>query len=241
MILIPMAGEGSRFVREGYAVPKYRLPLGGETVFFHVVLSFVNYFDTEPFIFVTRRDQPTIDFITDCVSRLNIRFWEIKILDGSTSGQGETCYEALKCCGGNGPLFIFNIDTIRPGIRLPDFSEIEADGWIEVFKAEGDHWSFIDSNADGRVVKTAEKRRISDLASTGLYGFKTIDLYRTAYERSSQDVISATGESYIAPMYNTVISKFERRVSYTEVDVGNVLLAGTPNEYEALKIAFESD
>ena len=44
-IIIPMAGESSRFFNAGYTVPKYMLPLGSETVFDKAIKSFKDYFN----------------------------------------------------------------------------------------------------------------------------------------------------------------------------------------------------
>ena len=41
-IIIPMAGESSRFFNAGYTVPKYMLPLGSETVFDKAIKSLAN-------------------------------------------------------------------------------------------------------------------------------------------------------------------------------------------------------
>lgn len=68
---------------------------------------------------------------------------------------------------------IFNIDTFRPNFSLPttlDFCKI--DGYLEVFEANGEQWSFVLADENDNVIKTAEKERILNLCSSGLYYLK---------------------------------------------------------------------
>ena len=64
VIVIPMLGRSSRFFNAGYSIPKYQLPLGGETVFTKVVRSFEAYFNLEHFLFLVRTDQNDFDFVS---------------------------------------------------------------------------------------------------------------------------------------------------------------------------------
>ncbi|HEX2545907.1 MAG TPA: capsular biosynthesis protein, partial [Ramlibacter sp.] len=54
MIVIPMAGNSSRFYQAGFTRPKYELPVGKDTLFARCVGSFEAYFASESFLFVCR-------------------------------------------------------------------------------------------------------------------------------------------------------------------------------------------
>lgn len=63
---------------------------------------------------------------------------------------------------------IFNVDTIRPGLRIA--RRAGSSGTLEVFRAPGEHWSFVEPQAAASpwVRRCTEKVRIGELCSTGL-------------------------------------------------------------------------
>lgn len=231
MIVIPMAGESRRFIQAGYGVPKYRLELGGKTVFARAVESFAAYFATEPFRFVCREEHGA--FVSAECERLRIVKASVVTLARPTSGQAETVLLGLEAVPDDEPVTIFNIDTFRPGFRYPEWSR-DCDGYLEVFAGEGDNWSFV--RPDGRdprlVAETAEKRAISDLCCTGLYHFASAGRFREAYAAPSAATSEAERrERYVAPLYNALI-RTGKRIRYDLIPPSAVIFCGTPHEYE---------
>ncbi len=234
MIVVPMAGVSRRFVQAGYDCQKYRLPLAGRTLFDWVMLSFSRAFGNEPFLFVVRDDDAgASDFVRSRALELGIQQFRIVCLDRPTGGQAETVERGLRSAGVDPatPITIFNIDTIR---RAVDTSPLAGtSGWLEIFRAEGENWSFIETDpADSTcVIRTTEKKRISDLCCTGLYRFD-----RTSDFLLALDAERASGtftELFVAPLYNHLISR-GLRIGWREVLPEEVLLSGVPAEYEAL-------
>lgn len=236
MIIIPMAGLSSRFFKAGYELPKYQLELpNGQTVFEWAVTSFEHYFKTEKFIFIIRDVFNTYTFVQKYVQKLGILDFKIVVLDQETRGQAETVAlgldnlseqeKAQEC-------YIFNIDSRRHGFKKTAITE-HCSGYLEVFRGEGEHWSFIELNENDQVIRTTEKERISDLCSDGLYYFKQIfkflELVNTAIV--TQDFIN--GELYIAPLYNYMINNSEL-VGYDLIDEAEISFCGTPFEYQTI-------
>jgi hypothetical protein len=239
MIVIPMAGNSARFYEAGYRRPKYELTVGGESLFSLSVRSFEHYFDTEAFLFVCRRDMDAERFVRSECSAMGLRDARVVSLDGPTRGQGESVLLGLEQggCASDESLLVFNIDTIRTGYRFPPACE-GADGYLEVFLGEGEHWSFVQPAGSGsrRVSRTTEKERISPLCSTGLYYFARAGDFAAACEQALADFETWRArwkELYIAPLYNTLISG-GARVDYELIDAGQVRFSGTPQEYRAL-------
>lgn len=226
MIIIPMAGLSSRFFKAGYSEPKYKLNAHGKTLFHWSVASFQQYFDSETFIIICRDVYDTPKFVENQLIQMGVKNYKIKVLDGETRGQAETVAMAMDLIPDNEPILIFNIDTCRHQCTYPD--EVY-DAWLEVFEGEGEHWSFakIDSASD-LVVQTAEKVRISNLCSNGVYYFKDKAMYVLAYKQLERDTQT---ELYIAPMYNYIIDN-GGKVGYRLVPVSNHIFMGTPAEYE---------
>jgi len=227
-----MAGKSSRFYKAGYKVPKYALKIEGMTVFELALNSFKNYFDDDYFVFVVRRDSFSVNFVQKHVCRLGIVKYDIVELEHDTKGQAETAYYAINNVPGDYPVLIFNIDTFRYNYIKPEFISL-CDGYLEVFKGVGDHWSFIVPESDQKVLRTTEKQRVSDLCSDGLYYFKSKKMFCECYEDALKENDTVKGEFYIAPLYNRVINK-GGVVMYDLIDLKDVDFCGTPEEYSNL-------
>lgn len=235
MIIIPMAGESRRFRDAGYSIPKYMLPISGKPLFDWTLLSFKEHFASEHFLFVARDAEGTEAFLESRLSHLGIKNAKTVILSAPTAGQAETVEVGLQLAGvtDDTDITIFNIDTIRP---LADVTPIPgAAGWIEVFEAPGDNWSFVqpDPNIQGRVLHCTEKDRVSDLCCTGLYNFKRTDLFFDALQKERAS--PTMNELFVAPLFNHLLAA-GLDVAWRSATNNNVILSGIPMEYEDLKV-----
>jgi hypothetical protein len=233
MFIFPMMGISDRFRRAGYQEPKFMLPLCDETVFHHVVRSFSNYFDTDEFLFIAPNQVRHTTFIEQVLRELRVHY-RLTTLDHPTQGQAQTVALGLAATGVKEceEIYLFNIDTIRPGFTKPQ-PETVGDAWLEVFHGEGNHWSFILSGQECRVLRTTEKDRISDLCSDGLYYFRQKIWFDKAYQNATCTQQTTNGEYYIAPLYNYLIDQ-GLCVRYGLIDTEQVIFCGTPNDYKAL-------
>lgn len=239
MFIFPMCGESSRFFSGGYTIPKYQLPLFGNTVFYSVINGFKNYFNKEKFLFIIRKDYySTKEFIERELFKLSLYNYEIVELNRETKGQAVTVYKGLLSQPRILPsewIIIFNIDTIRKNVLIPE-DAMDSDGFLETVNVAGNNWSFVSpKNFCGKnyVSYTTEKVRISDHCSTGLYGFKNLEIFCDLYHRLPQTL----GEYYISPMYNINHSRDGKRSymwKYYEIDRENFIPCGTPGDYERL-------
>lgn len=236
MIVIPMAGLSSRFKKAGFELPKYMLMAHGYSLFYHSLISFKQYFEEQPFLFICLNVFDTPEFIrAECV-KLGLNRFEVITLDQPTKGQAETVYLGLQVAkpAPNEPIVIFNIDTFRPGFRFPtEFDYRSVDGYLETFIGTGQNWSNVLPTAEGsnRVALTAEKRQISEYCCTGLYVWKNAELFNSTLEHylSEFEKISI-GELYVAPMYNRTIEN-GGDIRFTVVDKEEVIFCGVPDEY----------
>ncbi|EKA7211609.1 glycosyltransferase family 2 protein [Campylobacter jejuni] len=238
IIIFPMAGLSSRFAKAGYDKPKYMLDLKGNSVFFHAVNSFKKYFKDFKFIFIYRDIENTSNFIKEECEKLGIKSYESVRLKQETLGQAHTVRLGLDRANikDDESILIFNIDTFRPNFSLPttlDFCKI--DGYLEVFEANGEQWSFVLADENDNVIKTAEKERISSLCSSGLYYFKKTKDFKEIFDRMKTENDFSKGELYIAPMYNYLIKK-GLLIKYHKISLDEIVFCGTPDEYERVKI-----
>jgi hypothetical protein len=237
MIVIPMAGLSRRFTLAGYALPKYMLPVGDDTVFAHAVRSFDSLFATTPFLFIARDVADTRTFLDRECKALGIADVRIAMLDRETAGQADTVELGLDQAGiaDDEAVTIFNIDTFRARFAFPDAAWFAAsDGYLEVFRGSGANWSYV-GPADGEdeplVARTTEKQPISDLCCDGLYHFRRAGDFRSAL--AAERRAPTLAELYVAPLYNHLI-RSGARVHYDIVQSDAITFCGVPAEYDAV-------
>ncbi len=108
-----------------------------------------------------------------------------------------------------------------------DIKKEDPDGIIPCFKSNQSRYSYVRSNKSGYISEVAEKRVISNLATTGMYYFKRgadfIDAAKKMIARNNLE----NGEFYVGPCYNQLIKsgKKIRSVMATEIHI-----VGTPEE-----------
>jgi dTDP-glucose pyrophosphorylase len=232
-----MAGLSSRFFKAGYTVPKYMLDLGGYPVFDYALRSFMSRFSAEEFLIILRRDHNTEAFVRRRLAANSVSA-RLVVLDHETRGQAETVAIGLEAARvtPDVPITIFNIDSFRPDFSMTS-EELSADGYIETFRGVGDAWSFVEpaeANADhGKAVRVLEKERISELCCTGLYYFRTRQLFEEAYAAELAKPSQRLKEHYISPIYNQMIIR-GFKVLYRNIPNDEVIFCGVPDEYEML-------
>lgn len=208
-VVIPMAGEGSRFARAGYTKPKPFIDVAGRTMIETVMANLA--LDDARYILLARKEHIAAEPAT--VRRLrDLGNVEILAVDGLTEGTACTVLQARELIDDEVPLLIANCD------QIVDFScaDFVADCWargldgsILCFEdlARDPKWSFAKTNNDGLVVQVAEKLAISDLATVGLYLFRRGgDFVSGAVDMIARNE-RVNNEFYTCPVYNHLIRR----------------------------------
>jgi NDP-sugar pyrophosphorylase family protein len=228
-IVMPMAGRGSRFVDVGQRVPKPMIDVKGKPMYAWAM-------DGLPLSLARRvificLEEHLRGFGLEEDIRLRYAHLNPVIVPISkvTEGQACTVLEAREHIDCQEPLIIYNADTYcRTGLvrSLANLPKSVA-GVLGVFEAPGDKWSFARTDADGRVLEVAEKRRISNLASTGLYYFRSGAQFVSEADAMIAANQRVNNEFYVAPVYNRMIARGDE----VRVDVADeVWVLGTPED-----------
>jgi dTDP-glucose pyrophosphorylase len=231
-LVVTMAGESRRFREAGYTVPKHRLKVDGRSLLSWSLESLRAYVEIGArLILVGRADDQGLPAFAAAECRgLGFPAPTVVTVERPTSGQAETVLAAAPHVAPGERLVIFNIDThVRPGAMGAD--TLLGDGCIPCFAGAGDAWSFAACDGAGRVTAVAEKQRISDHASVGLYAFRDLAMYREAYAATPPSVNPAGGrrERFVAPLYDTLV-RAGHDIRLTVLAAGDVVPLGTPAE-----------
>ena len=230
-ILVPMAGLGSRFIKEGFKVPKQIINIKDKHLI-DISLDCLNYKDCN-LIFVLRDEHVYNHHMDELLMKKFGDDISIVVLDQLTDGSVCSCLFAESLIDNDSPLVIHTLDIEFRPVFDPHVMEIlDADGLILTFKSNSTNYSYAQLVKDGNVIKTAEKKAISPNACVGIYGFKKgSDFCKYAREMIERD-LRTKNEFYISPLYNVLIEDGKKIV--TE-DVDKMHIFGTPDEYHFYK------
>lgn len=232
-VVIPMAGKGSRFAKNGYDKPKFMLSIDGISLLEYSVNS-LPLSIAEKIIFIALQEHENewniSEFIKNKYPDNNLEF---VFLSETTRGQSETVLAAKDYINNDEELLIYNIDTFFDSATLKsNLLKKDCDGYLGAFYDENDKWSFAKTDEDGFVIKTTEKVPISTNALTGMYHFNLgSDFVRVAEEAiNNNDLVK--NEFYIAPLYNSLIKEGKK----FKLDlVTDFVALGTPEDFEYAK------
>jgi dTDP-glucose pyrophosphorylase len=235
-VVIPMAGRGQRFVDAGYADPKPLVDVRGRPMYSWAVDSLPVSLVGRLVMVCLAEHLEAYPLEADIRERYGHLDPVVIGLDHVTEGQACTVLEAAEHLEPAGPLVIYNADTWCVTDLEATLAAVGPDvgGVIGVFEAPGDHWSFARLDERGHVVETAEKRRISPWATTGLYHFSRADEF-VAHARAAIEADDrVNGEFYVAPLYNRLVDA-GRTVLVDRAR--EVWVLGTPAELAAFEAA----
>jgi len=141
-------------------------------------------------------------------------------------------YSNLKCkefINNDNPLLITNSDQWidwDPSKLFEKMIEGNYDGGILTFKSDSPKHSFV-KLTDGLISEVAEKKVISDIATVGIYYWKTGVSFIKSSEQMINKNIRTNNEFYLCPSYNELILNGGKVINH---DVKQMVGMGTPEE-----------
>ena len=250
IILIPMAGKSSRFLKAGYEEQKFRLLLEGKPVFDHAVGSFAGYFDDAEFLFVTRSTYDA-GFAKMRAAALGINNAQTYI-DRNPQGFHDSVSKSLIESGVdlNQSIILHVADTFRPAFALPD--DLDGRGYIESCYKDSDNLRRIYKLAgpslteplEGRSEALKVKEWAALLRGTGLYYFPCaaalIAVYETIQKKRERSPLLSrmmSRELLDGFLFFQEILKPAHTTGFRLINRNDVIFCGTPKEYDELQHA----
>jgi len=233
-IVIPMAGNGTRFSNAGYKVPKPLLPLGDKPMIEWVIEN-VRPSTEHRFIFICRKEHleefPNVrqELIRLCPGCEIIEISEV------TEGAACTVLLARDYINNDDPLMIANSDQyvdLDIDEYLTAMQTEAADGFIMTFWADDPKWSYCRLDENGTVTEVVEKQVVSNEATVGIYNFRRGRDFVWAADTMIQQDKRVNNEFYVAPAYNELIGIGQKvGIAATGRELDGMYGLGTPDDY----------
>ena len=208
-VIMPMAGRGSRFANEGITIPKPLIDVRPGEPIFRWALKSIERIDYSQLIVIALKAH---DDSYHLRQRFAAEFGakvEVLLIDDVTEGQLCTVLVARDLINDAEDVLVISSDTYVISEIGSDIAQRPPDcaGIISAADLPGDRWSFARTDDTGRVVEVAEKVRISDHASTGLYYFSRGDQLVAVGEEMIRNGEKTRGEYYVIPVYKKYVER----------------------------------
>ena len=216
-IIMPMAGEGNRFRKEGWATPKPLIELNGQPLFKHAISSVSAKDIPLKYSFIVRQehvDQYGIDeriksFLPDA---------NVFSVEKTTRGAVETCLMAEPAISDDDGIVVMDCDLefrsreflsiIRGILSTP--ADLANGGALVSFESDESRYSYAEVGEDGYVKRTAEKEVISHHALCGAYFFSTGKHFKEIAHRLLNEPEFKKPEYYVSLLYNYLLADGEK-------------------------------
>lgn len=231
---MPMAGEGSRFLNEGWHIPKPLIKLRGIPLFKHAVNSVTLDNIIIKYSFIVRQEHIESYMIDKQIKEL---FPEANVFPviKTTRGAVETCLIAEPAIEPDDSIIVMDCDL---EFKSKEFVKLirkilckpvdEVNGGVLVsFHSNLPRYSYAEVNQNNLVVRTAEKKVISNHALCGAYFFSSAIGFLNASHKLINESNFKEPEYYVSLLYNYLLDNKET-VYIANVD--EYYSYGTPEE-----------
>ena len=228
---MPMAGEGKRFSEVGIMVPKPYIEIQGKPFYYWAANSVLRATSAiSNLVFIIQKSHSQLHAAK---SKILNDFPSAKILeiDEVTGGALETALLGLALVNNSDPVLINDCDHAFKFSRLTDaikeLNTQKIDGFLAHFKSASINYSYAKYSDQGKLLQTAEKKVISDLAIAGIYGFSSRMLIENLANKYLE--INKYSESYLSGLYNILVNDGKTVFGF---NLDKHLSFGTPLEFE---------
>lgn len=213
-IVMPMAGEGSRFAKAGWTTPKPLIELRGIPLFQRAIGSVAIDGVEMKYSFIVRQEHIDNQHIDRLIKDILPSARVFSVLK-TTRGAVETCLVAEPAIDDEDAVVVMDCDL---EFRSRRYNELvaaalavpadEADGGALVsFESDNPRYSYAQVDDEGRVLRTAEKEPISSHALCGAYFFGSGKDFKRIAHQLIDDGTHGKPEFYVSLLYNYLLAE----------------------------------
>jgi len=233
-LVMPMAGNGSRFTTEGYRIPKPLIILNGAPFFYWAVQSIAKFNSISSLTFVVLEEHIKMFSIDQEIYRF-YPYGKIVTVPYVLPGPVFSCMAAIKNIRDTNPIIFNDCDHMFKSSKLNETLNKgkynASDAALVTFFSDSTQYSYAYFNEKGEICGTAEKEVLSNRAICGAYLFRNRLIFEeacTLYQETKQK------EYFMSGLFSCLC---EKGYSICEFPVDFHVNYGTPEE---LKIAKET-
>lgn len=227
-IVIPMAGAGSRFSVAGFDIPKPFIKFNQKMMIEHVLNSFNNI--KAKFILVLQEK-----FLVEQKEQLEILaskyILDFVTVPKLTMGAAITALAAHKKINPDNDIIFADSDNIFNKADIKNFigyaRNNDLSGALLTINSNNPCYSYAKTDKNGYLVETKEKEVISNHAITGVYYFKSLELFKDSVIDLVVESDLSKGEFYMSNVYNH-LKKFTDKIGV--FDIEHFDCVGTPKQ-----------
>lgn len=232
-LIMPMAGNGIRFFKGGYIMPKPLIEIYGKPFFYWATESIANFVDLESITFVVLQ-QHIKKFSIDKIILQYYPNGIIVSLEQVLDGAVLTCMAGVEHIHDMKPIIFNDCDHLFTAKVFNDYCKKgnfeQLDAALLTFESSSPKYSYLQYDELGNVIRTLEKEVISNSAICGAYYFKNKEIFNQAATEYLKQCTYT--EFYVSGVYN-ILAKQGKLIKSFPVDMH--LPFGTPEEYEVAK------
>jgi NDP-sugar pyrophosphorylase family protein len=226
-VVLLAAGRGSRFLNQGFYIPKPLIIYKNRPLFWWAIMSAKSIACDVNLHIAVLKDH-IIEFGIDAQILKLFPNSIIHVIEDITSGAAETAAIVSKKIKNNMPIafldtdlaFIFENSNFINEVNFKDYS-----GILCTFKSKSDKYSYVKFSPNGKITGTVEKVPVSSRAIAGFYIFKGASFYLNQFEKYSIDCTYT--EMFLSGVFNALL---ESKQDVGEVYLKKHLSLGTPEE-----------
>lgn len=233
-IIMPMAGEGSRFLKEGWTTPKPLIKLKEKCLFQRAISSIEGSRTPMKYSFIVRQEHIEKYHIDKQIKSILPEANIFSVLK-TTRGAVETCLMAEPAINDEDGIIVMDCDlefrskhfneSIHKILSLP-ITKTNG-GMLVSFHSNNARYSYAAIDEDGRVIRTAEKEVISNHALCGAYFFSVGKRFKEIAHQLLNEPVFSKPEYYVSLLYNYLLKAGET-VRIAEME--EYYSYGTPEE-----------
>lgn len=211
-VIMPMAGEGSRFLKEGWTTPKPLIELKGIPLFKRAIGSVAVEGVPMKYSFIVRKEHIDKYQIDEQIKAIlpNANMFYV---EKTTRGAVETCLIAESAISDQDSVVVMDCDlefkskSYLEGIKQILEQPIDKinGGMLVSFESSEPRYSYAEVDDHMIVKRTAEKEVISNHALCGAYFFSSAKGFLTAAHRLLDEPVFTKPEYYVSLLYNYLL------------------------------------
>lgn len=229
-LIMPMAGAGSRFAKNGFELPKPLIEIHGKPFLFWSTRSIEKFVDVQDITFVVLEGHVE-KFKIDKKIKSYFPDAKIVVIPKVLDGAVLTCLEGIKEINDNMPILFNDCDHMFKCKKFYEYCNKgtfdDMDGALLTFYSNEPKYSFLEMDKNEYVKRTVEKVPISNFAICGAYYFANKKLFEDAVEIYLKNC--DYNEFFVSGLYN-VMAEHNKKIKQFSVDFH--VPFGTPDEYE---------